>query len=167
MIPHALAPFVHPWLICREDEPDGPAHRWNISASYEQARHHTLVAKVRRSEDDDRDRGYYPHPIWVHWSIAAEAEERSFYEHVHLSNYERRWVHYVVARARAGISYREIVDRLDGRIGRRQTRRALNSLVGLKLVRFESRTSPAGKRHYRAFIAEPGPAIPDLRPDRA
>ena len=134
-------------------------HMWNVGVGYERARRGAITkeAQIRNERDLAEGRGWH-YGMAVHRVVAARNEERAFYAEVPLTDEDRGLVYCFGLNTPA--DFREIVRRLNGDLGRRQTRRALHSLASRGAVTAEVRPRGRGRRTARVFTAVPPQMLP-------
>lgn len=115
------------WPIAKEDGSTA-AHLLNVGADYEKRRRKAIRLVAAASYEQQSDGASWPHAYEIHHAVAAAQEEREWYRRVPLTDQDRGHVYYVL-HGGGPATYREIVLRLNGVLGRRQARRALASLV--------------------------------------
>lgn len=111
-------------------------HRQCVSAAQEKLRRRVIDRFARHAHSEalrsaqDAQRQVVVHQLWVHRATAAQREEREFYKYVQLIEEDRQLVLAVLPEhPDIGLPFRAVVKAVGGRLGRRQTRRALDSLV--------------------------------------
>jgi hypothetical protein len=145
-------PPIGPWPL-REEDGTAAAHSWNVGAEYERTRRKaiTIQAEMANKQDLAKDRPLH-YGMRVHRSVTARREERVFYAHVWLTDEDRALVYSILGVGPA--TYREIVQRLNGMLGRRQTRRALRSLCSRGAAKGDIQRVGRNKR-ARIFSRQP------------
>lgn len=144
---------VAPWPL-RDEDGTTAVHMWNIGADYERRARPRAIAEqadIANAADLAHPREWH-YGLRTHVAVAAIHEERAFYAEVFLSDQDRGLVYYFGLGA-GPAHFREIVRRLNGNVGRRQTRRALRSLVSRGVVASEVR--PVGRKGRSARIFTP------------